>query len=44
MGAQRGIAEMIMASGADYVLVVKDNQPTLADSLRNGLLRFRLAD
>jgi len=29
MGCQRDIAEQIVASGADYVLAVKENQPTL---------------
>jgi len=29
MGCQRDIAERIVASGADYVLAVKENQPTL---------------
>jgi predicted transposase YbfD/YdcC len=29
MGCQREIAEQIVASGADYVLAVKENQPTL---------------
>ena len=29
MGCQKAIAEQIIAAGADYVLAVKDNQPTL---------------
>lgn len=35
MGAQHAIAEAIVAAGADYVLAVKDNQPTLADAIRD---------
>lgn len=34
MGCQHAIAEQIVAGGADYVLAVKDNQPTLAEALR----------
>jgi len=37
MGTQTAIAEKIVKAGADYVLVVKDNHPTLADSLRRHL-------
>jgi predicted transposase YbfD/YdcC len=33
MGCQREIAEQIVASGADYVLAVKENQPTLHKEL-----------
>jgi predicted transposase YbfD/YdcC len=33
MGCQREIAEQIVASGADYVLAVKENQPTLHQEL-----------
>jgi predicted transposase YbfD/YdcC len=33
MGCQREIAEQIIASGADYVLAVKENQPTLHQEL-----------
>ena len=33
MGCQREIAEKIVASGADYVLAVKENQPTLHKEL-----------
>jgi hypothetical protein len=32
MGTQASIAQAIRDRGADYVLAVKDNQPTLADS------------
>ena len=35
MGTQHDIAETIVAGGADYVLAVKDNQPTLADAMRD---------
>lgn len=34
MGTQPDIARKIVGRGADYVLAVKDNQPKLADSLR----------
>lgn len=33
MGCQREIAEQIVACGADYVLAVKENQPTLHKEL-----------
>ena len=33
MGCQREIAEQIVASGADYVLAVKENQPTMHQEL-----------
>ncbi len=33
MGTQREIAEKIIEQGADYVLAVKDNQPSLRDDL-----------
>lgn len=35
MGCQREIAERIRAAGADYVLAVKDNQPTLYADVRD---------
>jgi len=35
MGCQTAIAEQITAGGGDYVLAVKDNQPKLADALRD---------
>jgi predicted transposase YbfD/YdcC len=35
MGTQHEIAQAIIDGGADYVLMVKDNQPTLAESLRD---------
>jgi predicted transposase YbfD/YdcC len=34
MGCQTDIAAAIVAGGADYVLAVKDNQPTLAEGIR----------
>ena len=34
MGCQREIARKINDKGADYILALKDNQPTLADDLR----------
>lgn len=35
MGCQTGIAQQIVAQGADYILAVKDNQPTLHEALRD---------
>ena len=35
MGCQREIAGQIKSQGGDYVLAVKDNQPTLYDKVRN---------
>lgn len=35
MGCQTAIAEQIVAGGGDYVLAVKDNQPQLAQALRD---------
>jgi predicted transposase YbfD/YdcC len=37
MGTQTAIAEQIVKAGGDYVLAVKDNHPTLADSIRRHL-------
>jgi predicted transposase YbfD/YdcC len=34
MGCQKTIAAALQEAGADYVLAVKDNQPTLHDSIR----------
>src|SRR5207237_8262707 len=34
MGCQREIAEKIRAKGADYLLALKDNWPTLAQDVR----------
>ena len=33
MGCQRAIVEKIIGKGADYILAVKDNQPTLAQAV-----------
>lgn len=35
MGCQREIAKVIIENGADYVLMVKDNQPNLHDEIQN---------
>lgn len=40
MGTQANIAQAIRERDADYVLAVKDNQPTLADTMRD-FLRVR---
>ncbi len=34
MGCQREIAETILTGGGDYLLAVKDNQPTLHRDLQ----------
>jgi len=41
MGTQANIAQAIRDRGADYVLAVKDNQPTLADSMRDFFVQFK---
>src|SRR5579875_944815 len=41
IGAQTQIAELIQDRGADYVLAVKDNQPQLAESIRDFWRTFR---
>jgi len=41
MGTQASIAQAIWDRGADYILAVKDNQPTLADSMRDFYVRFK---
>jgi predicted transposase YbfD/YdcC len=38
MGCQKRITEAIVAGGADYVLAVKDNQPTLHEDVRRVFL------
>lgn len=43
MGTQASIARAIRHRGADYVLVVKDNQPTMADALRDFYTLFKAA-
>ena len=40
MGTQPTIAEAIRARGADYILSVKDNQPKLAESMRDFMTAF----
>ena len=41
MGTQANIAQAIRSRGADYVLAVKDNQPKLAESIRDFWTSFR---
>lgn len=41
IGTQTAIAETIRHRGADYVLAVKDNQPRLAESIRDFWRSFR---
>ena len=43
MGTQASIARAIRDRQADYVLAVKDNQPQLADSIRDFFTQFRQA-
>jgi predicted transposase YbfD/YdcC len=43
MGCQREIAEKIRAEGADYLLALKDNRPTLAENVRLYFERERAA-
>lgn len=43
MGTQANIAQAIRRRGADYVLAVKDNQPTLAASIREFFALFKSA-
>ena len=43
MGTQPNIAQAIRDRGADYILSVKDNQPTLADSVRDFFTTFQAA-
>jgi predicted transposase YbfD/YdcC len=40
MGTQANIARAIRDRGADYILAVKDNQPILADSMRDFFAQF----
>lgn len=42
MGCQTAIAQQIINRGGDYVLAVKDNQPTLARKLENEFHAWRL--
>jgi len=39
MGCQKEIAKQIVNDGGDYVLAVKDNQPTLAEAIREFFLQ-----
>jgi predicted transposase YbfD/YdcC len=41
MGTQANIAQAIRAQGANYILSAKDNQPKLADSIRDFFATFR---
>jgi len=41
MGTQASIAQAIRDRGADYILAVKDNQPTLADAMRDFYDQFK---
>lgn len=43
MGTQATIAQAIRDRGAEYILAVKDNQPTLADSMRDFVAQFKMA-
>ncbi len=43
MGTQRNIAKAIRDRGANYILSVKDNQPTLADSVQDFFVAFESA-
>ena len=43
MGTQPNIAQAIRQRGADYVLSVKDNQPKLAESIRDFMVAFEAA-
>ena len=43
MGTQTNIAQAIRNRGAHYVLALKDNQPNLADSMRDFFARFKAA-
>ncbi len=41
MGCQTAIAAQIVAQGGDYVLALKDNQPTLHDEVRHAFAQAR---
>lgn len=43
MGTQPNIAQAIRDRGAEYILSVKDNQPTLADSVQDFFATFQAA-
>jgi predicted transposase YbfD/YdcC len=40
MGCQKEIAQAIVDKGADYVLAVKDNQPTLHNAIHEAFIQF----
>ncbi len=44
MGCQKAIAEKIIEQGADYILVVKDNQQNLLTDIQDALVRAAEAD
>ena len=44
MGCQKDIAAKIVAGGGDYVLTVKDNQPTLHNDIRDSFLQAHETD
>ena len=44
MGAQKNIAEKIVAGGGEYILALKDNQPTLAEAVKLCFLAGSLVD
>ena len=44
MGCQKEIARQIVSGGGDYVLAVKDNQPTLHAAIREYFLRLHETD
>ncbi len=43
MGTQANIAQAIRDRGADYILAVKDNHPTLAEAMRDFFAQFQVA-
>lgn len=43
MGTQANIAQAIKDRGADYILALKDNQPSLAASVRDFFVQFQAA-
>ena len=40
MGCQKEIAKTVVARGAEYVLAVKENQPTLCQAISDAFIRF----
>jgi predicted transposase YbfD/YdcC len=43
MGCQQAIAETIVTGGGDYLLAVKDNQPTLHAEMQTAFAHSTLA-